>query len=58
MADISMCLNEECPKKYQCHRFTAYFSKYQIVSDFKPDEDGNCDYFWDNTERKKYKQET
>jgi hypothetical protein len=55
MADITMCENEKCPKRFQCHRFTAYFSEYQTLAQFQPDEDGNCEYFWDNTGRKKYK---
>lgn len=47
MADISMCLHG-CERARQCHRWTAIPEKYQSVSDFKPDEHGNCQNFWDN----------
>jgi len=51
MADISMCLNKDCPKKEQCYRFTAPPDEpYQWYSEFKPDENGECEDFVDNGE--------
>jgi len=38
MADISMCLNEQCPSKDLCYRFTAWASPRQAYMDFKPEE--------------------
>lgn len=47
MPDISMCLNEECPMRFECYRFTATPSPYaQRYADFKPNKNGNCDDFW------------
>lgn len=46
MADISMCINKECPKKFKCYRFMAYNSPYQSVGEFKPNEQGECSMFW------------
>lgn len=44
MPDIAMCLNEECPLKETCYRFTATPSEYwQSYMDFKY-EDGCKDY--------------
>ena len=52
MPDIEMCGNQECPLRKECYRFTAIPSKdLQAYNYFKPDEDGQCDYYWDN---KKY----
>jgi hypothetical protein len=53
MPDISMCQNEECPLKKKCYRFTAKPSPLlQTYAYFKPDEDGKCEYFWNNKEYK------
>jgi hypothetical protein len=53
MPDISKCENEECPLKEKCYRFTATPSPVlQAYAYFKPDEDGKCEYFWDNKEYK------
>lgn len=46
MPDISMCKNIECLKRLDCYRFMATPSCYQSYADFKPDADGNCEYFW------------
>lgn len=48
MPDISMCANQTCPKKESCYRFTAKPCKYQTYADFKPDEEGKCEYYWEN----------
>lgn len=40
MADIAMCLNQTCPSKNICWRFTAPPDKYwQSYSPFQPDGD-------------------
>lgn len=44
MPDISMCLNEDCPRKYGCYRYCAIPSPYQSVCRFEP-RDGECDGF-------------
>lgn len=45
MADISMCLNLECPKHLFCARFRAVPNKHrwQTYGDFKPDAKGVCE---------------
>lgn len=51
MPDISMCRNEECPLKEKCYRYTAEPSPFrQAYAEFKVNEEGGCDYYWDNTE--------
>lgn len=46
MPDISLCRNEQCPKKKYCYRFNATPEPmYQSYADFKPDDKGNCDGF-------------
>lgn len=47
MTDITKCLNAECPKAQECYRFTAPASAWQSYSDFKPNEKGECEYFYD-----------
>ncbi len=52
MPDISMCLNATCPLRVRCYRHqdsgTRPSEHRQAYSpDFKPDENGNCRYFWD-----------
>ncbi|PCJ55313.1 MAG: hypothetical protein COA79_20955 [Planctomycetota bacterium] len=42
MPDISLCLNASCPLASNCKRFLLIPSDYQVYSDFKPDENGNC----------------
>lgn len=47
MPDISLCVNKECEKRQQCYRYRAIAHPYwQSFAAFKPDEDGECDYFW------------
>lgn len=48
MPDITKCINEECPIKDKCWRFTSPNSMYQAVSTFKY-EDG-CRYYWPNSD--------
>ena len=47
MADISMCSGNECSLKYTCYRFTAPKSFYQSYSNRTPDENGECDAYWE-----------
>lgn len=48
MTDISKCVNG-CKKQEFCYRFTAKANEYyQAYSDFEPDENGECDGFWDS----------
>ena len=54
MADITMCTDEECSKRFRCYRFTAPWSDYrQSIFAKSPRENENCSYFWDNGEYKK-----
>lgn len=48
MPDITMCQNEECPLKDKCYRHEAKPDEMQsYFIDMKPDEKGECEYFWD-----------
>ncbi len=52
MADITMCQDETCTLKKQCHRYTANACEYRqtyFAEDVKNDLD-SCDHFWDNKE--------
>lgn len=51
MPDISMCANEECPKRNECYRFTATPSPYrQSYAVFNvPNDSDRCDNFWPNS---------
>lgn len=54
MPDISMCMNGYCQKRDDCYRHPlsgTQGSDYQSYADFKPDENGNCDSFWDKSKR-------
>jgi hypothetical protein len=52
MADITMCRNHDCPKANQCRRFCALPNPYrQSYSEFKPNAEGVCIYFWVNPEK-------
>ena len=45
MPDIAMCLNEACPRKVDCYRYTAATDEYQVWAMFDPSI--NC-CFWSN----------
>jgi hypothetical protein len=48
MPDISMCINEDCPMKLTCYRYTATPTPLrQSYMSFKWDDTG-CDHFWPN----------
>jgi hypothetical protein len=54
MPDISMCSNTDCDKRFQCYRHSAsgtVGSDWQAYMDFKPDEKGECEDFWDRSKR-------
>ena len=45
-----MCQNLICSKSSTCYRFTAKPNQYlQAYADFKPDKDGSCSYYLDNS---------
>jgi len=49
MPDIAMCSGNGCPMMEKCHRHTAKASDYQSYFMNPPiDDDGKCEYFWDN----------
>lgn len=48
MTDITKCVGG-CDKQSTCYRWTAQASGYQSYSDFKPNENGDCEDYWDNT---------
>lgn len=50
MPDITMCLNETCTLRKDCHRHEAKPNSYQSYAEFVPtkNDDGKetCKYFW------------
>jgi hypothetical protein len=53
--DISKCLDNTCPLKDKCWRFTApanplWQSYGNFQYEIKEDGEVKCDYFWDNEE--------
>jgi hypothetical protein len=49
MADITMCANQQCPSRETCYRFTAPANELrQSMADFKPNESGKCEDYWNN----------
>ena len=53
MPDIAMCIDDKCPLRFKCHRFTAVPDYWQSFCAFK--YDNGCDAFWDNNGYKKRK---
>ena len=45
MPDYSMCVNTTCPMRKTCLRQTAVAGEWQSFTDFKPDENGNCENY-------------
>ncbi len=43
MPDITLCMNQECPKKESCYRFMAIPDVLQSYASFPGGED--CDHF-------------
>lgn len=51
MPDISLCSNNNCPLRKGCYRATAIPSDFlQSYTVFNLNEDGTCNWFWDNKE--------
>lgn len=49
MPDISLCVNDKCPLRKECYRFTAVPSDFlQSYTFFNLNTDGTCNWFWDN----------
>lgn len=49
MADITMCQDQLCNRRFSCHRFTAPTDWiYQTVFARTPRNGDHCEYFWDN----------
>ena len=42
MADITMCKDEDCPRRANCYRFMAHFGEYQSVWVGSPREGEEC----------------
>ena len=47
MPDIAMCVNEDCPMAARCYRHEARPTRLQTYGDFAPNEDGECEWFWE-----------
>lgn len=46
MSDITICINEACPRKDVCYRYQAVWSEYwQSVCVFVPEGDTSCEHF-------------
>ena len=58
MADISMCAGIGCPMRDRCHRFTAPKSFYQSYLNRTPDENGECEGYWEAESIKKQVDDT
>lgn len=54
MVDISKCINEECPLKLLCYRYTAKANPHrQAYGSFQfkiVNGKTECEYFWSNKE--------
>lgn len=53
MADITMCLDDECKKRLDCYRFTA--PKSTILQSYfmeSPRKGDNCDQYWEAHKKK------
>lgn len=48
MPDITMCKDQDCPKKDNCYRFTATPDELQIYYVNSPWFNNQCEFFWDN----------
>ena len=46
MPDITLCTNDDCPKKWNCYRYLCVSeSPRQSYALFEPDKNGNCDFY-------------
>lgn len=48
MPDITKCTGENCSKKQSCYRYTAKADEYQSFFMTPPNQDGQCDHYWEN----------
>lgn len=48
MADITMCFDPECNRRFSCYRHTAPKGTYQSYFARTPRNGDHCEYFWDN----------
>ena len=59
MADISMCLNKNCPLRMGCYRFTAKANSYrQSYSSYRfevKEREAVCMGYWEAHENRKNK---
>jgi hypothetical protein len=46
MPDITMCQDEECPRRIDCYRYVAVASERQSYFVESPREGDECNYFW------------
>ena len=48
MADISMCLDTECPSRVHCYRFRAIPNQYRqsYFVDTQREGKPKCDHYW------------
>ena len=53
MADIAMCTDQECSRRFSCYRFTAPTDwLYQSMFAESPRKEEECEHFWDNKGRR------
>lgn len=53
MADITICTDELCSRRFSCYRFTAPWSDYsQSVWMHSPRKGEECTEYWDNKGRR------
>lgn len=58
MADISKCEGVDCSIKEKCYRYTATASEYRQSYMMPPKKGKDCEYYWDNKQRKLYESTT
>lgn len=59
MPDITMCYGNKCPKKETCYRYTAKPNTHwqSYFKDAPIDKKGNCNHYWNNKQKKQWKQQ-
>jgi hypothetical protein len=55
MPDIAMCQNEQCPSRWDCHRYMVLPNAHlQQYTDFQPDEgQDHCASYWPLSKRER-----
>lgn len=48
MADITMCHDALCNRRFSCYRHTAPVGYHQTYFIGTPRKGDDCEYFWDN----------